>query len=204
MSLGKREQKLVSELHDRLLTALEMKEREVDEELSNISQVERNISQLDDETLQEYRRARIEGLKKLHYKRMEFLNKGYGKLIDVDSESEFFDVCRDTQYVVAHFYRPTTVRCQYVDEMMHEICQKYFNTRFLRVNAEKVPFLCERFNIWCIPTLMIIIDGKTNHSIIGFTEFGGDGFTLDEFTKILNKHGILSADKTLGEQVTAI
>ncbi|GBE62273.1 thioredoxin domain-containing protein [Babesia ovata] len=89
---------------------------------------------------------------------------------------------------------------------MHELCQTYFDTKFIRVNAERTPFLCERFNIWCIPTvsesaaspddvqLMIIIDGKTNHSVIGFDEFGGDGFTLDEFASVLNKHGILPPD----------
>lgn len=200
MTQSKQEQKLVRELHDQVLSVLREKEREVDEQLSDIAQVHQQVSQLNDQdTLEDYRRARIEQLKSLHSKRLQYLNEGYGKLLDVDSESQFFDACRNTHYVLAHFYRPTTLRCQYLDQMMHETSQKYFNTKFLRVNAEKVPFLCERFNIWCIPTLMIIIDGKTDHSVIGFTEFGGDGFTLDDFTKVLTKRGILPPEKSLLE-----
>ncbi|EDO07030.1 thioredoxin family protein [Babesia bovis T2Bo] len=184
-------EELAKKVRDNVLTALLEKEREVDEELDNIKHMEAKISHLrNDETLERFREARMRKLKEINAKRMQYMNDGYCKLIDVDSDSQFFDVCRNTKFVVAHFYRPTTVRSQYLDGKMHEICLNYFNTKFIRVNVEKTPFLCERFNIWCIPTLMIIIDGKTNHSIIGFDEFGGDGFTVDDFTKVLNQHGI--------------
>ncbi|KAK1939134.1 thioredoxin family protein [Babesia divergens] len=197
-----KDDKLVKRVHDNVLSVLREKEREVDEELSNIRQVESKISQLrDEDTLDRFREARLKKLKEIHAKRMEFFNQGYGKLIEVDSDSHFFDVARNTKYVVAHFSRPTTVRSQYLDEKMYEICQTYFNTKFIKVNVEKTPFLCQRFNIWCLPTLMIIIDGKTNHSIIGFHEFGGDGFTLDEFTKVLNKHKILPPQMSFDNDV---
>ncbi|GFE53880.1 thioredoxin family protein [Babesia ovis] len=190
-----KQEDLARRVRDNVLAALLEKEREVEEELDNIRHIESKLSHLrDDDTLERFREARLQKLKETNAKRMQYMNDGYCKLIDVDSDSQFFDVCRNTKYVVAHFYRPTTVRSQYLDGKMHELCLTYFNTKFIRVNVEKTPFLCERFNIWCLPTLMIIIDGKTNHSIIGFDEFGGDGFTLDEFTNVLNKHGIMAPD----------
>ncbi|GIX65631.1 phosducin-like protein, putative [Babesia caballi] len=198
---------LVRQVHDNVLSALLEKEREVEVELHQLRQVETKISHLhDDDTLERFRESRLQKLKQMHVKRLEFLNNGFGRLVDVDSDAHFFDVCRNTQYVVAHFYRPTTTRCQYVDGKMHELRQTYFTTKFIRVNAERTPFLCERFNIWCIPTvrsmqqrhttrqIMIIVDGKTNHSIVGLDELGGDGFTVDEFARILNKHGITPPD----------
>ncbi|CDR97649.1 -Thioredoxin domain-containing protein 9 [Babesia bigemina] len=202
-----KESELVRKVHDNVLAALLQKEREVEDELESIRHVESKIAHMrDEDALERFREARLQALKETHAKRLEFMNKGYGKLVDVHSDSDFFDVCRNAHYVVAHFYRPTTVRSQYLDGKMHELCQTYFDTKFIRVNAERTPFLCERFNIWCIPTvseaydsldcvqLMIIIGGKTNHSIIGFDEFGGDGFTLDEFASALKKRGILPPD----------
>ncbi|ORM40362.1 Thioredoxin domain-containing protein 9 [Babesia sp. Xinjiang] len=195
MAVNKNQADLARRVRDNVLVALLEKEREVEEELDNIRHIETKISQLrDDEAMERFREARLRKLKETNAKRLEYMNNGYCRLVDVDSDSQFFDVCRNTQYVVAHFYRPTTVRSKYLDEKMHELCQVYFNTKFIRVNVERTPFLCERFNIWCIPTLMIIIDGKTNHSVVGFDEFGGDGFTLDDFSKVLNKHGIVPPD----------
>lgn len=97
-----KDDKLVKRVHDNVLSVLREKEREVDEELSNIRQVESKISQLrDEDTLDRFREARLKKLKEIHAKRMEFFNQGYGKLIEVDSDSHFFDVARNTKYVVS-------------------------------------------------------------------------------------------------------
>ncbi|GFE53876.1 single stranded G-strand telomeric DNA-binding [Babesia ovis] len=148
-----KQEDLARRVRDNVLAALLEKEREVEEELDNIRHIESKLSHLrDDDTLERFREARLQKLKETNAKRMQYMNDGYCKLIDVDSDSQFFDVCRNTKYVVAHFYRPTTVRSQYLDGKMHELCLTYFNTKFIRVNVEKTPFLCERFNIWCLPT----------------------------------------------------
>lgn len=49
------------------------------------------------------------------------------------------------------------------------------------MNVEKSPFLVERLQIWCMPSIVLIKDGKTDHTIQGFDELGGDvcpGWTL--------------------------
>ncbi|GAB65998.1 thioredoxin domain containing protein [Plasmodium cynomolgi strain B] len=69
-----------------------------------------------------------------------------------------------------------------------EICKNSKN-----INAEKSPFLCERLKIWCIPTLMLIQNGQTEHSIIGFDELGGDNFSEQTLINVLKKWKLIDS-----------
>ena len=89
-----------------------------------------------------------------------------------------------------HFYRPTTRRCEILDKHLGLLARKHMETKFMRVNAEKSPFLCERLGIWMLPTVVIINAGKTEHSIVGFDEMGGnDAFHTEELERLLIKYG---------------
>ena len=58
----------------------------------------------------------------------------------------------------------------------------------MRVDAEKSPFLADRLKIRILPTLVLIKDGKTDHSIIGFDEMGGrDDFAPSVLEQLLLK-----------------
>ncbi|KAF4717927.1 Thioredoxin domain-containing protein 9, partial [Perkinsus olseni] len=75
---------------------------------------------------------------------------------------------------------------QIVDKHLAVLAEKYIGTRFVKINAEKSPFLCDRFRIMMLPTMMLVKDGKTEHSIIGFDEFGGgDDFDTDAIEEVL-------------------
>ncbi|KAF4694542.1 Thioredoxin domain-containing protein 9 [Perkinsus olseni] len=67
---------------------------------------------------------------------------------------------KDSRLMVCHFYRPTTWRCQIVDKHLTVLAEKYIGTRFVKINAEKSPFLCDRFRIMMLPTMMLVKDGK--------------------------------------------
>ncbi len=64
-----------------------------------------------------------------------------------------------------HFYRPSTRRCEIIDKHFYALAAKHIETKFLRVNAEKSPFLTERLHIWMLPTIVCCVGGKTDHSI---------------------------------------
>jgi hypothetical protein len=65
-------------------------------------------------------------------------------------------------------------------------------TRFLKVNAERAPFLCERLRIWMMPTIVLVKSGVTEHSIVGFDELGStDDFTTEAMETVLVNHGLL-------------
>lgn len=44
--------------------------------------------------------------------------------------------------------------------------------QFVKIDAEKSPFLVERLKITILPSILCIKDGKTVHTIQGFDEFG--------------------------------
>ena len=87
--------------------------------------------------------------------------KGDGVYKEIPSEKDFFDEIKNSKRAVVHFYRPTTDRCTIFDKHLEIIAPKYLEARFVKLNAEKAPFLCERLNIRVIPTLLLIVDGQT-------------------------------------------
>jgi len=75
---------------------------------------------------------------------------------------------------------------------MYVLAAKHMETKFLRVNAEKAPFLVEKLHIWMLPTIVCVKEGKTDHSIVGFDELGGkDDFATEDLEALLHGHGVL-------------
>jgi hypothetical protein len=84
------------------------------------------------------------------------------------------------------------LRCEIVDSHLATLARKHVETRFIKVNAEKSPFLCERLKIWMLPTIVLIKEGRTDHSIVGFEELGGrDSFTTEDLERLLLKHEVI-------------
>lgn len=72
---------------------------------------------------------------------------------------------------------------------MYLLAAKHMETKFLRVNAEKSPYLTEKLHIWMLPTIVCVKDGKTDHSIVGFDELGGrDDFPTEDLEALLLQH----------------
>lgn len=66
---------------------------------------------------------------------------GHGRLMELTNEQEFFTTCKDSNKVVCHFYEVASRMSPLVDEALEKLSTKYFYTRFVKVNAEKVnPF----------------------------------------------------------------
>lgn len=72
---------------------------------------------------------------------------------------------------------PLSCRCKILDKHLAILAKKHIETKFLKLNVEKAPFLTERLRIKVIPTLALLIDGKTKDYVVGFTDLGN----TDEF-----------------------
>jgi hypothetical protein len=54
-----------------------------------------------------------------------------------------------------------------------------------------------------MPTIVLIKEGKTEHSIRGFDEFGGtDDFSTADVAYILASHGVLNSEVDRSEEVS--
>lgn len=104
-------------------------------------------------------------------KRQEWLNRGHGELTEV-SEQEFFKVMKGEERMVCLFYRESPP-CEAMEKHLQILAPKHLETKFVKLQAEKSPFLAERLKIWMLPTVAIIQNEKTTDYIVGLDDLGG-------------------------------
>merc|ERR1711990_988077 len=127
----------------------------------------KKMDELDDDDIEKIRQRRLKAMQKAHQAKQEFLLKGHGVYKEIPSEKH-----------------------------LEIIAPKYLEARFVKLNAEKAPFLCERLNIRVIPTLLLIVDGQTKEKVVGFDQLGGhDHFSTEMLewrlgvSKVINYKG---------------
>ncbi|CAL8266530.1 unnamed protein product [Lota lota] len=140
-------------------------EEKVDEQLNK-------LDRMDDDEMDKLKERRLEALKKAQKQKQEWLSKGHGEYREIPSEKDFFGEVKESKNVVCHFYRDSTFRCKIVDKHLAILAKKHVETKFLKLNVEKAPFLSERLHIKVIPTLALLIDGITKDYVVGFSDLG--------------------------------
>ncbi|CAD0207129.1 unnamed protein product [Chrysodeixis includens] len=148
-------------------------ERQLDSELER-------LETMDSSDLEAIRQQRIAEMKKRAKAKQEWLANGHGEYTEIDGEKEFFTVCNKSENVVCHFYKSDTPRCKIVDMHLKLLAKKHVETRFVKLDVERAPFLTTRLKIRVIPTIGLVKDNKTKDFIIGFTDLGNrDDFSTE-------------------------
>eukprot|EP01135_Chromosphaera_perkinsii_P009620 Nk52_evm70s1810 gene=Nk52_evmTU70s1810 len=162
-----------------LLDAAKMVEQQVDSELNK-------LDNLEEDDLEAIRRKRLDQLKKMAKRKEEWRANGHGKYTLIDGEKEFFNVSKNSDNIVCHFFRNTTWRCKILDRHLSELAEKHMECRFIKIDAEKSPFLTERLKITIMPTLVLVKKGKVMGQMPGFDMFGGvDNFKTEQLAQAL-------------------
>ena len=160
------------------------------------------MGNVDEDDFEVLRQKRKMELQKQAQQMADWRQLGHGVYSEVNDTKDFFNVCKKSARVVAHFYRGVTPRCQIVDAHFEKLAQSHLETRFIKVNVEKNPFLVERLQIVLMPTMTLIKDGKTEHSILGFDEFGGtDDFATEDVAYVLAQYGVLNFSEDRSEHI---
>eukprot|EP00746_Dinoflagellata_sp_MGD_P160601 gnl/MRDRNA2_/MRDRNA2_87445_c0_seq1.p1 gnl/MRDRNA2_/MRDRNA2_87445_c0~~gnl/MRDRNA2_/MRDRNA2_87445_c0_seq1.p1 ORF type:complete len:213 (-),score=57.46 gnl/MRDRNA2_/MRDRNA2_87445_c0_seq1:234-794(-) len=171
-------------MHDQMLRAAEDTEADLDQKLKDMDAMKQD-------DIEEIRRKRLEQMKSTYSRKNKMLAQGHGEYSLID-EKDFFDAAKKSDYIVVHFYRPSTWRCEILDRHMKQLAVKHWGTRFVKIDAEKSRYLVERLRIWCMPSLVLCKHGKTEKTIAGFDEFGGgDEFTTEMMEKVLAEYGVI-------------
>lgn len=150
------------------------------------SEIERldNLGEADIETI---RKQRMAEMRKKAEKSKEWLAKGHGSYEEIGTEKDFFNVMKGEERVICHFYRENWP-CKVMDKHMEILAKKHIETKFVKINAEKSPFLTERLKIWMLPTLALIKNEKVEDYVVGFDDVGGtDDFETDLLAERLAK-----------------
>ena len=168
-----------------LLKAAEVIEDQLDAEIDLLDHT-------DADDLDRLREKRLRQLKKQAEQKRELLAHGHGQYIEVTDEKEFFAQCKDTARVVCHFSMDSTFRCKIVDKHLAVLARKHVEAKFVKVNVDKSPFLCERLNVRVLPTIVVFKNGKNEDRIVGFDELGGeDDFATETLEWRLGKTGVI-------------
>lgn len=174
-----------------LLQAAQAAEKILDEKIEQ-------LDNMGDDDLAALRAKRLQELKLRDQNRRQLQEQGHGKLNLLSDEKEFFDDVKRTKRMVVHFFRPGAQFCDIVDQHLGKLAAKHFDTKFVRINAEKSPFLVDRLKIWMLPTIMLIKDGNTEHSIVGLDELGSNGkFRTEKLESVLADWDVITLEEDL-------
>ncbi|ODN02941.1 Thioredoxin domain-containing protein 9 [Orchesella cincta] len=143
-------------------------EKQVDEEIERLQ---------NPDELEKLKEERMKKLKLLAAQKTEWKKAGHGEYEEIPDEKTFFEVSKKSARVVAHFSREATERCKIVDKHLKILAQNHLETRFVKLNAEKSPFLTDRLKIKVLPTILILKDATVVDRVVGFGDLGG----VDDF-----------------------
>mmetsp|Transcript_22683 Transcript_22683/g.35498 ORF Transcript_22683/g.35498 Transcript_22683/m.35498 type:complete len:231 (+) Transcript_22683:283-975(+) len=167
---------------------------------SQIDMENKKLDELDEDDLERIREKRIAQMRKEQEKKQEWRQKGHGQYQELSNEKEFFEAAKGSEHMVCHFYRSATHRCNIVDKHLSLIAQKHIEARFVKIDAEKCPFLAERLRIVVLPTIALVRQGKTVDYIVGFDDLGGqDDFQTPVLEWRIACQGIIKVDYDVHE-----
>ncbi|CAK9187081.1 unnamed protein product [Ilex paraguariensis] len=79
-----------------------------------------------------------------------------------------------------------------MDKHLSILAKQHIETRFVKIQAEKSPFLAEKLKIVVLPTLALVNNAKVDDYVVGFDELGGtDDFSTGELEERLAKAQVI-------------
>jgi len=186
--ITKQEFNAIGAVEQGLLRVAQAQEAALDAQLAKME----NLGEDDFEALRQKRKL---DLQKQMRQEQDWKQLGHGRYHELTDTKEFFNAAKKSSRMLVHFYRGVTPRCQIVDAHFERLAQSHVECRFVKIDAEKNPFLVERLGVIVLPTIVLIKDGKTDHAIHGFDEFGGvDDFRTEDMAFVFSRYGMIKAE----------
>lgn len=171
-------------LENQVLTVAKAVEDKLDDEIAA-------LERMDVDDLEALRERRLQQMKKMAEKRSRWISLGHGEYSEIPSEKDFFSIVKASERVVCHFYRENWP-CKVMDKHLSILAKQHIETRFVKIHAEKSPFLAEKLKIVVLPTLALIRNSKVENYLVGFDELGGrDDFSTEELEEGLAKYQVI-------------
>lgn len=113
-------------LAQKTLEAVQHTEKKLDAALQHY-----NISSADD--LEQLRQQRLQELKSRAVKEAEWRRQGHGEYSEIADQKDWFDISKENERVISHFYRSSTWRCEILDKHLNLLAHKHLETKFIKV-----------------------------------------------------------------------
>lgn len=194
--MNAQQEALMQQVGDGILQQAIIEEKKLDSQL-------KSLEDMDEDDFEALRQKRRIQLQKKMSQEQDWKQLGHGRYMEINDVKEFFNAAKKSARMCVHFYRGVTPRCEIVDAHFEKLAHDHLETRFIKINAEKSPYLVEKLGIILLPTIVLIKDGKTEHSLRGFDELGGtDDFSTADMAYVLSTHGVLTFDGDRSEEIT--
>lgn len=160
----------------------------------------RAIDNLEEDDFEKLREKRKQRLIKMSQQRAKWKTLGHGSFEEISDQQGFFKVMNgDSENVVCHFFSATNQHCPLVNQHLEKLAHSHLETKFIKINAEKSPYLVENLNIFMMPTVLLVEKGKVIKKIQGLDELGGDKFTTEWLEWMLGQYKVLKFDGPMPE-----
>ena len=97
----------------------------------------------EDYELRLIKEARLKQIKESHKTKLENIGKGHGQFREI-VQDEFITEVTSSMKVICLFYHRDFPRCEIMSHHLQKLAQRHIESKFVKVNAEKVPFFVEK------------------------------------------------------------
>ncbi|CBH09544.1 hypothetical protein, conserved [Trypanosoma brucei gambiense DAL972] len=137
----------------------------------------------DDGELEELRKRRMAQMQQHHAKVAEWRQKQHGQYREISQDEFFSIVVREkggSDDVCVHFYHKDFETCRVMDSRLLELSRMMLSVKFVKIDAEKSPFLVERLHIKTLPCCVLFHNDVAVDRIYGFEGCIGEDGLLDK------------------------
>jgi len=133
------------------------------------------MENLGEDDINMIRKSRMAQMKAESEQRQMNKANGHGRLTEITDQKEFFDAAKHSKRMIVVFSRNSNPHAKQLLDHCKVLCERHLETRFLFLEAEKAPFLTDRFNIFMLPTIVCIEDNKVKTQHNGLNDLDGSG-----------------------------
>ncbi|KAG5475453.1 hypothetical protein LSCM1_03573 [Leishmania martiniquensis] len=136
----------------------------------------------EDAELMELRRIRLQHMRANKEKEAEWLSKQHGEYREIAQDDFFNIVVREkggSERVCVHFYHKDFESCKVIDRRLSELSRTLLEVKFVKIDAERSPFLVERLRVTTLPQCVLFLNDVCIDRILGFEGCTNEDGTLD-------------------------
>lgn len=118
----------------------------------------------------------------------------YGQVIEISKTDFISEVSNAPKevFVIVHMYQDYIVHCRLIDECFSVLCKKFFNHKFVRIQATRC---VEGFRDSDCPAVLVYQSGEVKHQFLACARlFGGNQITPDSIEWVLAEAKVWSTD----------
>lgn len=160
----------------------------------------------DDDALDLLRERRLKQLQQNQQQRNKWKDQGHGEYSelaesDCDVAKAFFNATKQSERMVVHFHRPTTLLCNVFHKHLTDIAAQHLETKFIKINVESaerdgnqgIIYLVDKLGITCMPTVVLVLNRKVVYQLRGCSDLGeSEDFPPTLLKQVMAAHGVLN------------